>query len=346
MNRYSTDGNNVYYTSRQQSSGIRASGWQSPTPNVYKSTSAFVPFIRLVVDCPFGFKKCDYTIDKSQRGRLTIAARRRHRFKSDYLLSKNPNQITYQTFIIPLDADVNQLQSHIERSTNRLIIEIPRLSPRNTYVQSNQSPTVAQEIYDDKKYSQRYVNNNQRVEYRIDCHGYTADQLNVFVQGRDLIVQGKTIRSSSSDPTQPHTSQKFSRKIPLTNAIDSSQVVSYFENGDLIIQAPLKPNICSCSIINTNKFTQQQQQQHYHRRPERSNRRQSPSPIQREHSAESLAHPSYRLSRDFDENRSRRPVIQERHFDNSRSDSLHQPTRRTVTTRTTYRTSAIDNDSD
>ncbi|CAF0721084.1 unnamed protein product [Adineta ricciae] len=379
MNRYYSDRNQVYYTNRQNSGVIQASGWQTPIPNASRIVSSQAPFIRLVVDCPFGFKKCDYTIDKSQPGRLIVAARRRHRFKSDYFLLNDPNQVTYQTFTIPGDADVDQLQSHIERSTNRLIIEIPRLP-----LLYNQSPDNTQWTYDNKKYSQKYVNNNQKVEYRVDCRGYTADQLKVYVQGRDLIVQGKTSRSSSSaaDPNQQRTSQKFSRKIPLTNAVDSSQIISYFENGDLIIQAPLKSDdaIMPSSvpiIINrsTGDYVRAQSPtptntHHYQQqRRDRSNLsrtygpaaaddddgdRRPLSPIRREQSAESLAHPSYRLSRDFEENRPKRTTIQERYFNNNRSDSpakpigrsVYYPTNNVVTTRTTYHTSPGEVDFD
>ena len=245
MSRYYSDLDHVYYTSQQSSDNVRASGWQSPVPT--SDVSPVLPLLRIVVECPFGSKKCDYTIDKTQRGRLIVAARRRHTFKSNYFSLNNTNNIIMQTFTIPLDVDVDRTQSHIERSTNRLIIEIPRT--QSSYINTNliRSPDIlssptdgTQLIYDDKKVSRKYLNKNQKFEYIVDCRGYTADELEVFIQGRDLIVKGKTKRPTSSDPTQQYISKQFTRKIPLSSTVDLSKVISYFEKGELRIEATPK----------------------------------------------------------------------------------------------------------
>ena len=129
MSRYYSDSDDEYANHRRRSDSVRASGWQSPLPtsttNTTPSSSSSVT--RIVVESPFGSKKCDYSIDKSQRGRLVITARRRQTASSDNHSSRNnKNHVAIQTFTIPSDADVDRLQSHVERDTNRLIIEIPR----------------------------------------------------------------------------------------------------------------------------------------------------------------------------------------------------------------------------
>ncbi|CAF1056469.1 unnamed protein product [Adineta steineri] len=380
MNRYYSDVNNAYYTSRQQSDNIRASGWQSSVPTTNIIPTSLLPLLRIVVECPFGPKKCDYTIDKSQRGRLIVAARRRHTFKYDYLLSKNKDNVVLQTFTIPPDADVDQLQSHIERWTNRLIIEMPRLSSsykntRNTYTNSIQPPTVlttsadvSRRVHDDKQYTKIYSKDNQKIEYRVDCHDYTADELDVFVQGRDLIVQGKTKQGTSSDPNQEHVSKKFTRKIPLPNTADLSKIVSYFENGELRIQVALQPGMyyndgkiysseLTPTVVSDRAIGEIRRIQspvpsnhsRHHRRHEHISHhrddRQTSSPVRRERSAESLYYPSYRSSRDYDEddgreNRRTRIVSYDRNdsFQQPIHRSVYTPTNHIVTTRTnTYR---------
>ena len=149
---------------------------------------------------------------------------------------------------------------------NRLIIEIPRQHRRSSRTQHTSntkstnpgprllrspdvermltSPTGAPHlIRDDTNSNRRNSGSNKKLEYRIDCHGYTADELEVFIQGRDLMVQGKTNSSTSSDPTQQRISKKFSRKITLPNTVDLSKVVSYLEHGELRIEAPLKRGV-------------------------------------------------------------------------------------------------------
>lgn len=248
MSRYYSEYDNAYY----------ASGWQSPTSSI----------VRLQVDCPFGSKKCEYSIDKSQRNRLIVSARRRHMFPT-----KNKNDLVVQTYPIPSDADVNRLYSYVERSTNRLIIEIPRLSS-----------------YSNERKS------DQKVEYHVDCRGYTADEVGVYVDGNDLIVQGKTKRSLSSDPSQHHMSQKFSRKISLPKTVDPTKVVSYFENGQLTIQAPVRVRERALSPVPRGNH-----RRHYHRR-ERISRHQQPSRgIERARSAEVLRYPDYKYVRNFDD---------------------------------------------
>jgi len=372
MSRYYSDLDNTYYTSRQQSDNVRASGWQSPLPTTNVTYSS--PLLRIAVECPFGSKKCDYTIDKSQLGRLIVAARRRHTFKSAYLSLNPKDNIITQTFTIPFDVDVERLQSHIERVTNRLIIEIPRtqssyINTRNTYNNLIHSPDILTSPIDDDdpKYIRKNLNNNQKLEYRIDCRGYTSDELDVFIQGRDLIVQGKTKRAISSDPTQQHISKHLSRKIPLPNTVDLSKIVSYFEDGELRIEAKFKSGMYyndrkiylpeGTPIAVSNRTGGQLNRiqspvpsthQHHYRRRQRVSRHRAydhgddprpSSPMQRARSADSFLYPSTRLSRDFDDedededdarqNQTRRTVNYQRYITN-RNDTDQQPVYRSV----------------
>ena len=178
----------------QQSNSVRGSGWQSPLPTSRNLTSPVPPsssVTRIVVESPFGSKKCDYSIDKTQRGRLVITARRRT------TSSNHKNHVAVQTFTIPSDADVDRLQSHVERDTNRLIIEIPRQHRRNSrsqqtsYIPSTnpstrllRSPDVErmltsptggpQLVRDDTRSNRPNSGANKKLEYRVDCHGYTS----------------------------------------------------------------------------------------------------------------------------------------------------------------------------
>jgi hypothetical protein len=80
MSRYHSDSDDGYANHRRRSESVRGSGWQSPLPttaNNPTTPSSSSPVTRIVVESPFGSKKCDYSIDKSQRGRLIITARRR-----------------------------------------------------------------------------------------------------------------------------------------------------------------------------------------------------------------------------------------------------------------------------
>lgn len=137
MSRYYSDSDDEYVVHRRRPDSVRGSGWQSPLPPSTRNITSPSPsssVLRIVVEPPFGLKKCDYSIDKSQRGRLIITTRRRPT-SSDYRSSNNKNHIAIQTFTIPFDVDVDRLQSHIERDTNRLIIEIPRQQYRNSRTQ-------------------------------------------------------------------------------------------------------------------------------------------------------------------------------------------------------------------
>jgi HSP20 family molecular chaperone IbpA len=361
MSRYYSDSDDEYASHRRRSDSVHASGWQSPSPtspinNTSSSPSSSVT--RIVVEPPFGSKKCDYNIDKSQRGRLVITARRRQTVSSDYRSSNNKNHVAIQTFTIPHDADVDRLQSHIERDTNRLIIEIPRQqrrgsrTPRSSYMNTSKttssrllrspdvermltSPTGGpQLIRDDTKSSRRNSGGNRKLEYRIDCRGYTADELEVFIQGRDLIVQGKTHTSTSPDPTQQRVSKKFTRKITLPNTVDLPKVVSYLEHGELRIEAPLKrgvyysdeeiiipgpppssstSNRTTAALIsnleNRVRSPSPQTRPHYRRNErysrrrdyDRSNNRRLSSPTRRVRSVDSHRYPLYVPSRDLDE---------------------------------------------
>ncbi|CAF2348128.1 unnamed protein product [Rotaria sp. Silwood2] len=364
MSRNYSDSDNEYINHRRRSDSVRASGWQSPLPtsstNIIplSSSSSSSSVTRIVVESPFGSKKYDYTIDKSQHGRLIITARRRKTSSSDYRSSNNKNHAAIQTFTIPYDADVDHLQSHIERDTNRLIIEIPRQKRTNTrtprssnkntsHVSSSHlmrspdiermltSPTGGpQLVRDDRKSNRKNSDNNRKLEYRIDCRGYTADELEVYIQGRDLIVQGKTHISTSPDPTQQRVSKKFSRKITLPHTVDLTKVVSYLEQGELRIEAPLKrgvyyndeeivipgpppSSITSTHPISTlvsnvenrirspspyNRHHYRQKDRTSRRRDyERSNNRQLSSPTRRVRSVETLRYPLYRSPRELDE---------------------------------------------
>jgi len=358
MNRYYSDSDDEYALHRQRSDSVRGSGWQSPLPTSTNITSAspVSSVTRIVVEPPFGSKKCDYSIDKSQRGRLLITARRRQTVSSDYRSSNNKNHVAIQTFTIPLDADVDRLQSHIERDTNRLIIEIPRQHRRSSrtqhtsYIKSNipssrllRSPDVErmltsptggpQLVRDDKNSNRRNSGTNKKLEYRIDCHGYTADELEVFIQGRDLMVQGKTNTSTSADPTQQRISKKFTRKITLPNTVDLSKVVSYLEHGELRIEAPLKRGVYHSdeeiiipgppppstttrttaalvsNLENRVRSPSPQNRPHYRRNErysrrrdyDRLNPRRLSSPIRRIRSVDSHRYPLYVPSRDLDE---------------------------------------------
>ncbi|CAF1139766.1 unnamed protein product [Rotaria sordida] len=357
MSRYYSDSDDTHYVSRRQLDNVHASGWQSPLPTTDVTPSSVA---RIVVECPFGSKKCDYTIDKSQRGRLIVTARRRHKFKYDNLLSNNKDNIAIQTFTIPYDADVDHLTTYIEQYTNRLIIEIPRLSDILT-----SSTGTSQLIFNDTKSSRKSLGNNQKLEYLIDCHGYTADELDVFIQNQNLIVQGKTKRARSTDPTQEHISKKFSRKISLPNTVDLPKVISYLENGQLRIEAPLKresyyndnghllsrlptTTIPNRTIIKHNRIQSPISNNYpYHYRPHehvnRHHRRRydyddiprPTSSMQRIYSAENLHYPLYRSWRDLDndgddeddsrQNRYRQIVNNERYITN-RNGTKQQPT--------------------
>ncbi|CAF1348538.1 unnamed protein product [Rotaria sordida] len=362
MSRYYSDSDNEYINHRRRPDSVRASGWQTPLPTsttniIPSSSSSSLSVTRIVVESPFGSKKYDYTIDKSQHGRLIITARRRQTLSSDHRSSSNKNRIAIQTFTIPHDADVDHLQSYIEHDTNRLIIEIPRQkrthsrTPRSSQINTSHassrlihspdiermltSPTGGpQLIRDDRKSHRKNSGNNRKLEYRIDCHGYTADELEVYIQGRDLIVQGKTHKSTSPDPTQQRVSKKFSRKITLPHTVDLTKVVSYLEHGELRIEAPLKrgvyyndeeiiipgpppSSITSNRPISTlisniddrvrspspyNRHHYRQNERMSRRRDyERSNNRQLSNPKRRVRSVEALRYPLYRSPREIDE---------------------------------------------
>jgi HSP20 family molecular chaperone IbpA len=260
MNRYYSDSDDGYSKNQRPSTE-----WQSSSPTT-----------RLVVDSPFGSNKFDYSIDKSQRGRLIVTARRPRSRSLNHRSSREKSHVAVQTFSIPLDADVDRLQSYIDRTSNRLIIEIPRRQQqqqqqqqqashrvisrpsRTSYVDSSRmarnfirspdvermltSPTGGpQLIRESRPVGKRVSGSNRKLEYRIDCHGYAADELDVFLQGRDLMVQGQT--RTSSDPNTHRVSKKFTRKISLPNTVDLEHVISYLDHGELRVEAPLKPGV-------------------------------------------------------------------------------------------------------
>lgn len=264
MTRYYSDSDDGYSNYHRKSSNSRISGWQSPYLNLTSSpySTSSTSNKRITIDSPFGLDKYDYSIDRSQPGRLTVTAHRK-RFSS----SNRSDRVAVQTLDIPFDLDLDRLESYIEQSSNRLIIDIPRLhrsSHRSSRVSYGNSANINKNLIrspdiermlttplsrpklveDDRSYGHRNSISGRKLEYRIDCHGYAADELEVFVQGRDLIVQGSTRASSSSsttDPTQKRVSKKFSRKISLPNTVDPDGVLSHLENGELRIEAPLKP---------------------------------------------------------------------------------------------------------
>ncbi|CAF5115825.1 unnamed protein product [Rotaria sp. Silwood1] len=334
MNRYYSDSDDAYYVTRPQSDNIHASGWQSPLPTTDGISSPSSSITRIVVECPFGSKKCNYSIDKSQRGRLIVTIRRRHTFKSDYLSLNNKNNIAIQTFTIPYDADIDHLKSYVERYTNRLIIEIPRLS--SSYINNNHtyrhlihSPNIltssigaSQLIYDDIKPNRKFFHNNEKLEYLIDCHGYTADELDVFIQDQNLIIHGQTKQIKSDDPTQENILKKFSRKISLPYTVDLSKVISYLKNGQLRIEAPLKrefysnnteillpesqlTTIPNRTFVEYNRIqspissNRQHEYVNHRRKYDRNNIHRPSSPMRRVYSTEYLNYPLYRSSEDM-----------------------------------------------
>ncbi|CAF0900542.1 unnamed protein product [Adineta steineri] len=359
MSRHYSDSDDEFTNHGRRSDSVIGSGWQSPLQTLAanlapKLSSSSVT--RIVVESPFGSKKCDYSIDKSQRGRLIITARRQASSSSDPYSSSNKKNVAVQKFTIPYDADVDRLQSHVERNTNRLIIEIPRdersntranrssyMSTSNTNTRLLRSPDVErmltsptggpQLIRDDTKSSKSNSGSNRKLEYRIDCRGYTADELDVFVRGRDLMVQGKTNTSKSPDPTQQRVSKKFTRKITLPNTVDLPKVVSYLEHGELRIEAPLKrgvyysdeeiiipgpPPIPSAnrttaaliSNLDNRALSPSSYSRPHYRRNERAtrrrdydrpNNRQITSPTRRVRSTEGLRYPLYVSPRELDE---------------------------------------------
>ena len=315
MARFYSDPDDIPYVSKhEQSNYFVGTGWQSPVPKTIDENSPSSSIIRLVVESPFGSKKCTYTIDKSQRGRLIISARRRGNFPSDYLSSKPKNDVITQTYPIPIDADVDHLQSYIERRTNRLIIEMPRIvdyamSTKSIYSMANdelrRSPF---------KYQQRET--GRTVEYRVDCTGYRADQLELFLEGDELIVQGRANQKSLTDPIRSNGLKKFSRKIHLPPTIDSSRILSFFDNGELTIQAPVK-RVTSWydeqsvgSGYNAVRSRMSPTRRHYYRRHRRVNRnpnleqisnnyRLANTAMRRVRSAESLNYPMDRFHDDL-----------------------------------------------
>lgn len=388
MSRYYSESDSDYNNHDPRPDSIRASGWQSPSP---------ASLIRIDVESPFGSRKYDYSIDKSQRGHLVVTARRQRSSSLDYRSSTNKNYTAIQTFTIPVDADVDHLESHIEHNTNRLIIEIPRQkransrTSRSSNVNSNHvssrlirspdiermltSPTFGpQLVHDDRKSDGKGSGNNRKLEYRIDCRGYRPEELEVFIQGRDLIIQGETKQSNSSDPMKQSVSKKFSRKIALPHTVDLAKVVSHLENGELRIEAPLKRGVSyhneeiilpgpppSSSSLSLNrpllasmaKFENRVRSpspnyRHQYRQNERtsrrrdydySNGRQLKSPTRRVRSVETIRYPLYKSPREIDEEDS-----QELENGNSnRKDSekpaiyttVNSPTTRVLTTRTT-----------
>ncbi|CAF4619360.1 unnamed protein product, partial [Rotaria magnacalcarata] len=49
--------------------------------------------------------------------------------------------------------------------------------------------TTSQVTLGDSQLHRNYYDNNRKLEYLIDCDGFTADELDVFIQDYDLIVQ-------------------------------------------------------------------------------------------------------------------------------------------------------------
>ena len=395
MNQYDSNSDVEYSVSRRCSGSVHAFGWQSPIPTTNEIPSLSLSITRIAVDCPFGSQKCDYSIDKSQRGLLLITAHRRHTFKSDYLLLSNKHDTVFQAFTIPYDADVDNMKPYIERHTNRLIIEIPRISSSYIHITgtsndlTNSSNIISTSpshfIYDNIKHNKKYSSNNRhKLEYRVDCRGYTADELGVFIQDQNLIVQGNTGRTKSGDTGQKHVSKKFSRRIPLPDKVDLTKVVSYLKNGELLIEAPLKreiyyddddelttvPNRMAMKFNRTRSPIPDSRQRRYrrrehvsrHRQHDYQDNRQALKPLQQTHSCENLRYPFYRSFQDNDDdddddddeertNRHRRIVNYERHVINCNDTTQHptqryiqSPTSNVVTTTTTHRSYPTDND--
>ncbi|CAF0980941.1 unnamed protein product [Didymodactylos carnosus] len=211
--------------------------------------------IRIVVDSPFP-RKSDFFIDTSQRGRIIVTARYRRSTNSSNYIDYRKYQDVVQTFKIPHDADIAQLTSYVERDGN-LVIDIPRrhYSYRDSFDSQNTNVGRSRDVYDeveqmltlptsgpslirDKNASSRH-GDQKKLEYRIDCTGYAQEDLEVFIQGHDLIVQGER---KSANPNR-NISKKFSRKITLPPDVNLSKVVSYLDTGinggELRVEAPL-----------------------------------------------------------------------------------------------------------
>jgi HSP20 family molecular chaperone IbpA len=366
MSRYYSDSDDDYSNHRRHSESTRASGWQSPpvisSNKIPSQSSSSSPNTRIIVDSPFGSNKCDYSIDKSQPGRIIVTARRLRTDSSKHRSSRDKDHVAVQRFDIPLDADVDYLQSHVERHTNRLIIDIPHQQrassrpSRSSYTNSSSmarnlirspdvermltSPTGGPQLVRETKTSgKQNSGSGRKLEYRVDCHGYAADELEVFIQHRDLIVQGQTRKSSSGDPKQQRVSKKFTRKITLPNTVDLPGVLSYLENGELRVEAPLKRGVyysdeeiiipgpppssinnraTAALITNLEKRVRSpplapsssSNSRHHYRRNERTgrrrdynrdDRRQVSSPTRRVRSVDGLRYPLYVSPRELDE---------------------------------------------
>ena len=344
------------------------------------ATSSASSVTRIVVESPFGSNKCDYSIDKSQRGRLVVTARRPRSHSSSHHSSNDKNHLAVQTFTIPMDADVDRLQSHVERNTNRLIIEIPRQQQqqqqqqrtsyrpsRSSFTNSSAivnnlirspdvermltSPTGGPQLVRENKSSggKRSSGGSRKLEYRIDCHGYAADELEVFIQGRDLMVHGQTRTSTSGNPGPKRVSKKFTRKISLPNTVDLPGVVSYLERGELRVEAPLKrgvyysdeeiivpgppppstSNRATSTLINnlenrvlspppppsasSSRYQYRRNDRTARQRDyDRGDRRQTASPAKRVRSVEALRYPLYVSPRELDEDEEREDQVSSR----------------------------------
>lgn len=171
---------------------------------------------RIVVEPLFGSAKCVYNIDKSQPGRLIVEAQKQSRkFPTDYFSSKS-NQVLRRTYRIPSDSDLDKLQSHVDRRTNQLIIEIPRVFPVSTRKEVS-------------RYRRRTKKEPSNLEFFVDCQGYRPSELDVFLDGKFLVVESRTRRG-----------RKILKEIGLPSSVDTSRIVSFYERGQLRIDAPLK----------------------------------------------------------------------------------------------------------
>ena len=97
MNRYYSDSDDEYPNQRRRSDSVMKTDRQPSSRKKLSPTSSSSSVTRIVVESPFGSKKCDYSIDKSQRGILIVNARRRSSLPSDQRPSTNKKQVAVRS---------------------------------------------------------------------------------------------------------------------------------------------------------------------------------------------------------------------------------------------------------
>ena len=75
---------------------------------------------------------------------------------------------------------------------------------------------------------------------RIDCRGYSPENLNISVEKELLIVEGKVIAGDINSDAGT-LERNFTRKVPIPEDVDKETFKSEFKNGKLIVTAQRKP---------------------------------------------------------------------------------------------------------